>query len=428
MTTTRRAILSTLGAAGLALPVTAAHAQAATLDPRSTADQSQRFADMLGEAAASGDAIFLPPGRYRLADVALPDDTVIGGVPGRTVLVASGSGPILRTSDTARITLSGLTLDGEGRGGDDALFIVERCERLIAEGCELRGGRGYGIRASASGGRIAGNLLEDHGEAAIFSTDALGLDISHNRVRRCGNNGVLVWTTEPAEDGSRVTDNHISDIGAQRGGTGENGNGVNVFRAAGVTVAGNRITDCAFSAVRNNGGANAQIRGNSCERIGEVAIYAEFAFDGAVIADNIVADAAVGISITNMREGGRLAVCSGNLVRAIRDRSPTENRGVGISVEADASVTGNVVEGAPRMGLQLGFGPYLRDVTASGNTIRDAAIGIGVSVADGAGGALVTGNTLSGCTTPLAAMRWDEVAASSLDGAANIIHGLNRVA
>ena len=54
-------------------------------------------------------------------------------------------------------------------------------------------------------------------------------------------------------------------------------------------------------------------------------------------------------------------------------------------------------------------------------------IGIGVSVADGAGAALVTGNLLSGCATPLAAMLWDEVAARTLDGAANVTHGLNRV-
>ena len=50
-------------------------------------------------------------------------------------------------------------------------------------------------------------------------------------------------------------------------------------------------------------------------RLGEVALYAEFGFEGALIASNIVEAAATGISVTNFNEGGRLAVVQGNLIR-----------------------------------------------------------------------------------------------------------------
>jgi uncharacterized secreted repeat protein (TIGR03808 family) len=55
-----------------------------------------------------------------------------------------------------------------------------------------------------------------------------------------------------------------------------------------------------------------------------------------------------------------------------------------------------VIENAPSFGIVSGWGKYLRDVAISGNVIRNAFIGIGVSVAQGAGTTLVTGNMISG--------------------------------
>ena len=51
----------------------------------------------------------------------------------------------------------------------------------------------------------------------------------HNDLADCGNNGIQVWRSEPGEDGSIVTGNRIVRIRADSGGTGENGNGVNVL-------------------------------------------------------------------------------------------------------------------------------------------------------------------------------------------------------
>jgi uncharacterized secreted repeat protein (TIGR03808 family) len=127
-----------------------------------------------------------------------------------------------------------------------------------------------------------------------------------------------------------------------------------------VIVSGNRIADCAFSAIRSNSGSNCQMIGNSCARLGEVALYAEFAFEGAVIANNIVDKAATGITVTNFNDGGRLAVVQGNLVRNLFFRKDPDSRGNGISIEADTVVSGNVIENAPGFGIAIGWVSYLR--------------------------------------------------------------------
>ena len=70
--------------------------------------------------------------------------------------------------------------------------------------------------------------------------------------------------------------------------------------------------------------------------------------------------------------------------------------------------------------MQLGWGPYLRDVTATGNVIRRTKIGIAVSVAEGAGPALIANNLIAEAERgAILGMRWDEVATEELvDGGA----------
>ena len=132
----------------------------------------------------------------------------------------------------------------------------------------------------------------------------------------------------------------------------------------------------------------------------EVALYSEFSFEGAIIANNTVDGAAVGVSVCNFNEGGRLSVVQGNIIRNLLPKRPAgtipdDDAGVGIYIEADTSVTGNVIENAPSFGIIAGWGKYLRDIAISGNVIRNAFVGIGVSVASGAGTALVNNNMIS---------------------------------
>ena len=63
--------------------------------------------------------------------------------------------------------------------------------------------------------------------------------------------------------------------------------------------------------MRGNASSDIQIIANSCARLGEVAIYAEFGFEGALIANNLVDSAATGIDgamYASLSQAGRDAV------------------------------------------------------------------------------------------------------------------------
>ena len=380
------------------------HGGDAGLVPDAPEDQSAALQAAIDRAARSGGGLYLPPGVYRAHDIRIDRPVELRGAPGRSVLRSSGKGPLLSALDATHVTLFGLTFDGAlepfGDDGRYGLLVVRDCSSLHIEQCHVTAGTGSGLVLERCGGRITATRISDVMKTAIFSLDANGLEISGNQIHDIGNNGIQVWRSAPGEDGTIVTQNRIERVAAADGGSGQNGNGINVFRAGNVIVAQNRITDCAFSAVRSNAGSACQILGNSCARLGEVALYAEFGFEGAVISDNVIETAASGISITNFNDGGRLAVCANNIVRDLFIREGEEDRrGVGISAEADTVIEGNVVENAPVEGIALGWMHYLRDVVATGNVVRESGIGIAVSAWPGAGKALVANNVISGSKT-----------------------------
>jgi len=268
--------------------------------------------------------------------------------------------------------------------------------------CEIVNSGGNGLVLTAVDGEVTGTTLANSADVAIHAIDARGLLIARNTIAAAGNNGIQVWRSEIGDDGTIVTDNRIENVTNRSGGSGQYGNAVNVFRAGNVIVRGNWIKSCAFSAVRGNSASNIHIEGNSVVDAREVALYAEFGFEGALIANNTVDGAAIGISVTNFNEGGRLAVVQGNIIRNLLSKRPAgtdpgDGAGIGISVEADTTVTGNVVENAPFAGIYIGTGRYLRDVAATGNVVRKADIGIAVSVAPGAGTALIASNVIAEC-------------------------------
>lgn len=392
------------------------------LRPDSPDDQSRAFARLLAAAAGRDVPVALPAGTYVVADVPLPRRLVLSGVPGATRLVHGGGGSLFAGEGADHLEFSGLVFDGAGlrpTGGARATLDLRGVARLTIDGCSFTGSGGTALALARCGGHITRSTIADAADFGLYSLDAAGLEISGNTVADCGNGGILVHRSASGEDGTLVTGNRVQRIAARDGGTGQVGNGINVFRAGSVMISGNHVADCAFSAIRSNGGGNLQVVANTCLRSGETAIYAEFAFEGAVISNNVVDGAAKGISIVNFDKGGRLAVCSGNLVRNLSETGPYVSSGagfgIGITVEADTAVTGNVIEGAPRYGLQLGWGPFLRDVTATGNVIRRAGTGIAVSVVEGAGAAIISGNMIS--ETPNGAIvghRWREPATGDL--------------
>ena len=352
------------------------------------------------EEAIHGDGwLELPAGEIAASGIEIKRGLTIRGIPGRTRLVSPDGKPVFLIATADPVTLNGLTFDGSNSGSDQPLISAEGATALSISDCQFGNTPGDALHLEGAGGRIGGNRFTHIGRTAIFSRDAKGLVISENTITDIGNNAIQVWTSVPAEDGTIVVNNRIARVDYTDGGTGQNGNGVIVFRAGNVIVSGNRISDCAFTAVRNNAGANCQIVNNNISRMGEVAIYCEFAFAGAVVSGNIIEDTGLGISITNFNDGGRLATVANNVVRRCKGPGTLkETSGVGIHTEGDATVTGNVVEDTRDAGISLGWGPHSRTLMATGNIVRNTKNGIRFSMTRGADVVLIANNRISGAT------------------------------
>jgi uncharacterized secreted repeat protein (TIGR03808 family) len=413
----RRSVLSAGFAAGLGTAAAAgprpdaklayaegARASAAELglEPGAQTDQSHALQKAIDEAANRKVPLMLPPGRFRTGALQLRPGLRLIGAAGTTVLEFAGGQTFLVGESADGILLEALTIDGAYKMLDpdhaDGLVCLRTCHGVHLRNLDVSRSIANAISLQASSGSVGDCAIAGAMQAGIRSLDANGLEILHNAVVDCANNGIQVWRSQAGEDGTVVSGNRIQRIRADSGGTGQNGNGVNVFRSGGVLVSGNRISDCAYSAVRGNAASDMQIIANSCARLGEVALYAEFGFQGALIANNLVDRAATGISVTNFNDGGRLAIVQGNLLRNLfrREQEPEDKRGNGIAVEADTAVNGNVIENAPAAGIVIGWGAYMRQVTATGNLLRKVRVGILVSSdPTAAGGCLLANNMIA---------------------------------
>jgi len=393
-------------------------------------DQGAVLTEALLDAARAGRPLFLPPGRYLVSNVELPPRAQLVGVPGESRLVFAGGPSMLRAAHGERLRLEGITLDGGARPLEAAsLLDADDIADVAIDDCDFLASAAAGLRLRASGGRVERSRFDLNGTVGIHLRQSKGMSVEGNVVANCGDTGILVARDEESEDGSIVRGNRVGHIRADSGGTGQNGNGINLDKANGVIIADNRVDDCAFSAIRCFSSDNIAVTGNIATNSGEMAFYVEFAFEGAIVADNLIDGANGGISFANfMQHGGRLGTCSGNVVRRIRGGPayPDGNLqiGAGISAEADVAITGNTIEDAI-WGLQLGWGPYLRDVTATGNVIRRTKIGIAVSVAEGAGPALIANNLIAEAERgAILGMRWDEIATEDLVDGTIAVPGL----
>ncbi len=180
---------------------------------------------------------------------------------GATKLILSDSASLISAAGAEHVTLSGLVLDGQRRRLPDrrGLLHIENVRRIKIADCEILGAGGTAIACTAVDGEIVDTLITDSADVAIHSFDARALLIARNTISGAGNNGIQVWRGNPGDDGTIVIDNRIEAIENRSGGSGQYGNAINVFRAANVIVRGNRIRNCAFTAVRGNAASNFQI-------------------------------------------------------------------------------------------------------------------------------------------------------------------------
>ena len=381
--------------------------------PDSTGDQTQSLQRAIDRAAQSNKPLWLAGGLYRSGPLTLrAGSQVIGGTGARIELTR---GPALFVAQDADVVaLTGLSLDGGNVAlqRDGGLINITGTQGLRITGCTIVNANGNAACVFQSTGAITGNRFISTANNALYCLDNTGLEISGNTISQSGNGGIRIWQSAKRHDGSIIAGNTIEDTEARAGGDGQNGNAVNVFRAQGVIVRGNIIRRAAFTAVRGNAASHIQILGNQCFALGEVAIYSEFDFIDATIADNLVDGAALGVAVTNFDVGGRGAVVRNNIIRNITNKRPQggpDSSGLGIGVEADTLVTGNTIENAPNMGIEVGSGKYLQNCTVTNNIVRKTGIGIGVSVAEGAGTATISDNrVIDAARGAIRGMEWDK--------------------
>lgn len=410
----RMAAFGTIGAAWPALAQTPARQEHALplgtfgleanhfgLRAGSAEDQSGILQRALTEAARREAPLVVAPGRYRIASVVLPEGARLAGVPGATRLIAAQATPLLLGRRVKRLAVSGLVLDGlDLRVADrTGLLSLDDVGEVALDEIEFVNAGAIGLVLQKAAGRVQRCRFRTMRDSALFSLDSRGLTIQGNTVEDCGNNGIQIWRSQPGDDQSLVRGNRLNRIRNDLGGDGPYGNGISLFRAGGVIVEGNTLRDCALSFIRNNSGSGVQMLGNQGRRCGEVGLYSEFAFEGTIMANNLIEDCAQGATMTNLDHGGRLAVFANNIVRnAQKGLAPKGKEligGMGVHVEAEASVTGNVIEGVSDVGISLGWSWGMRNLVCTGNMVRRTGIGIGVSLVPKERNALIAGNVIS---------------------------------
>lgn len=166
------------------------------------------------------------------------------------------------------------------------------------------------------------------------------------------------------------------------------------------------------SAVRVNGGSRVLIQGNSCWNIREACLYYEAPGagrngTGATIVNNRVDTAGDGINIANsgyFNDGvARRSIVAGNQISNLTVAAIPGSGGVGnynttaigITVEQDSAVNGNIIEGAAG-GIKLGAAQGARDLACDGNLVRDCGVGIAFSSSAQTGKIVVSNNIISG--------------------------------
>lgn len=396
----RRKFLAGLGASSIALSTKTVfarsigggiNANSEGLRAGAASDQGKKLQKIIDIASKNNQAVFIEPGRYKISNLTLPQNTRLHGVNGATKLEYAGGYHFVYAENANHIELDGISLDGgllPVKDYAEANLGIVNAKHVNIENCFITNASKSGIEVSNSAGRISKNKIDTAvGTAGIVGQANTGMMISDNVVSECANAGILVYRRDVGADNTIITNNRVNFISAVMGGTGQYGNGINTWQADGVMISNNHVSDCAYSSVRSNSCSNIQITNNTCLRAGETSISSEFAFQGALISGNIVDGAARGISIANLDKGGRLTVCSNNLVRNIHENVPYADEqhifGTGILAEADIAITGNVIERTSRFGMLLGWGEYLRNLSASNNIIRDTKTGFYVSVVEG---------------------------------------------
>ncbi|MDJ0644270.1 MAG: TIGR03808 family TAT-translocated repetitive protein [Erythrobacter sp.] len=363
-------------------------------------DDTPAFREAFRAAASQGAHIVIPPGVFRVSDLEVPSNLLLEGIPGASIMRSQTGKSVLSMVARRNVVCRGITFQSVGEDTpEEALVTLSKpSSGILFENCsfyQAKAGLSIGSGVAVDVVGCSFNKLREYG---ILSRSSERMRIAGNRVTNCGSAGIKVSLRKRVEADALIEGNFVKDITTaasdiprgQKGNWGEHGNGIVAFRANGVIIQGNTVRDCSFSAIRVVGSEGCQVLGNNCKRFGGRALWAEFAFQGCVIANNYVEDAGYGfLSVTNFgNAGGRLAVVTGNIFRG-------QKKAWGVKLEADILFHDNVLEDGT-VAIAVGTNQHLRDVSVKDNLIRNFDYGILVSNNAKAGRAYVSGNIFTG--------------------------------
>ncbi len=399
----RRRFLVEAASAGLAL----FYEQIARSQSDPIAAATAKLIDGVTQAARRGRPCTLPPGVTTIYPLVLPEGAHLLGARGGSTLRLGYAGPMLSNATPLKaLTFEGVTFEGANRPINSAfgLLTFESVAQLRMEDCRVQNSS-IALLLRRCGGAVRLSTFENLSSTAIYDENCAGMLIDANVIRRCGDNGIHHWGDKsPRHDGSKISNNVITDIKNLSGGDGLYGNGVRVADCGPVTVDGNSVERCAYSAIRNTGGWDVVVSNNRCKFLNERAMYAEFGFRNASFVNNIIEDCGAGIAATNYLGPGNGdgALITGNVIAKIRPSHPDDEFGPrmgwlsGIQGEGDARILGNRVIGSPWVGILAGFFDARHNVTVEANELIDNVFGVGFAAQGGPGPASIIGNRFRG--------------------------------
>ncbi len=430
-------------------------ADALTLGPAKPTLAPARLESLQGAidlAVAAGKRLYLLPGTYEASELVVSGPVEIAATAGTAILAPAGAFGLnldIRPAGGAA-TIEGVVLRGLKFSGGrkpflrgtprpldpfldklpnfNAMVTAERAVGLVIDSCIFVGSASGALALwQCRNARVTGNRFEAN-SLAIHAHNGFGSLFADNRIEASDNYGVYLSQWPFADDFSVVRDNVISGTRARQGatpgrfgGSGPYGNAIVANGSAHLTVAGNSCYDQDFSGIRLAGCSHFVVSDNHVVKSGETAVMIEcptgkpgpangFRYEGGVIANNVVSDAAGGISVTNVWFGGRRVIVSGNEVKTITRRTIATTdpdypaytpHAVGIWAEGDVVVSANLIEDCDGAGVFLDASPIAESarrivVSAIGNTIKNCLYGVGFEAKFSQCATLIESNMIEG--------------------------------
>lgn len=392
----------------------------------------------INAARTAGKPLQVRPGTYDISNIDIL--TTNGGGRGIEVFCSGGSAILRLTGGNYGLLVHGqsgmrfrnITFDGQNLAlpsysapgmitAAAGVVTLNNAIHVAFEHCSFRNTVKTG--GEPSGAYKAGLLCTNDSRPSIkdssfdnvdiavwsFSSETL---IADCRITGAKNNGIAIWGTVGSGGNLSVIRDNFINLVASDFGTGANGNGVAVYLANDVSITGNIVLNCDFSAVRINGGSRCTIAGNTCWNIREGCLYYEAPASGqdglgVTIVDNKIDTAGDGIYVTNSGYFGdgvaRRAAIKGNQISNLSSHAipgsggigPYSTMAIGVTVEQDCLISGNIVETALG-GIKLGVAQGARDLVCDGNLLRQCGVGIAFSANATAGKMIIANNVISG--------------------------------